>query len=304
MSRYVNPFTDFGFKKLFGEEASKPLLIDFLNSILPQEKQIVNLGFKKLEQSGESENERKAVYDIYCENEKGEKFIIELQKAQQNFFKDRTIFYSTFPIQEQAQKGKWDFELKSVYCIGILDFNFNDYENPDKEVLHLVELKNQQNQVFYDKLKFIYIEMPNFTKEEHELITRLDKWLYFIKHLEDFQDIPLIFKDAIFEEAFAKAEIINLSAEERMIYERNLKIYRDMYNVIDTAFYKGKEEGREEGREEGIAEGKQEGRLEGRMQEKYALLENGLLMNLNIEILSSLTGLSINEILYYINAKR
>ncbi|MET3047565.1 PD-(D/E)XK nuclease family transposase, partial [Flavobacterium covae] len=80
-AKYINPFTDFGFKKIFGEEASKILLIDFLNALLPEYDQIKELSFKNTEQLGQSDLDRKAIYDIYCENEKGEKFIVELQKA-------------------------------------------------------------------------------------------------------------------------------------------------------------------------------------------------------------------------------
>ena len=119
-AKYVNPFTDFGFKKIFGEEASKPLLIDFLNALLPETSKIIDLSFKNTEFLGKTELDRKAVYDIYCENDKGEKFIVELQKAKQNYFRDRTIYYSTFPIQEQAEKGEWNYKLKAVYCVGYL----------------------------------------------------------------------------------------------------------------------------------------------------------------------------------------
>ena len=105
-AKYINPFTDFGFKKIFAEEASKPLLLDFLNAVLPPDDKIKSLTFKKNEQLGQTEFDRKAIYDIFCENQQGEKFIVELQKAKQNYFKDRTIYYSTFPIQEQAEKGE------------------------------------------------------------------------------------------------------------------------------------------------------------------------------------------------------
>ena len=125
-ARYVNPFTDFGFKKIFGEEASKPMLLDFLNSLLPQQKTITTLTFKNTEQIGQTDTDRKAIYDIYCENEHGEKFIVELQKAKQNYFKERTVYYSTFPIREQAEKGDWNYRLNAVYCIGILDFTFDE----------------------------------------------------------------------------------------------------------------------------------------------------------------------------------
>jgi len=125
--RYVNFFTDFGFKRLFGSELTTNCLIDFLNSLLEgQEEPITDLTFKKTEHLGASEIDRKAIFDVYCENAKGEKFIVELQKAKQRYFKDRSIFYSTFPIQEQAQRGDWDFKLKAVYTIAILDFEFDD----------------------------------------------------------------------------------------------------------------------------------------------------------------------------------
>ncbi len=246
-AKYINPFTDFGFKKLFGEEASKPMLIDFLNSLLP-ESNIVDLTFKDKEQLGQTDQDRKAIYDIYCENEKGEKFIVELQKARQKYFKDRTIYYSTFPIQEQAEKGEWNYQLKAVYCIGILDFTFDDYDNePEKsEVIHTVQLKDQHNKPFFEKLKYVYLEMPNFKKTEQELQTRLDEWLYFIKNLEDFQSIPAIFEDEIFIQAFEKAEIAKYSEREFNEYQQSLKYFRDnnatFDYAIETAFDEGKME--------------------------------------------------------------
>ena len=245
-AKYVNPYTDFGFKKIFGEEASKPLLIDFLNAVLPEQNKIIDLTFKNTEQLGLTELDRKAVYDIYCENDKGERFIVELQKAKQNYFKERTIYYSTFPIREQAEKGEWNYSLKAVYCIGILDFTFDDYESePERnEVVHTIKLKNQNNKVFYDKLTFIYLEMPNFSKAEEQLNSRLDKWLYFIKNLEDFQNIPTIFNDEVFEQAFEKAELANFGQTDLDKYENSLKVYRDLKGVIDTAFDDGKVEGK------------------------------------------------------------
>ena len=244
-AKYLNPFTDFGFKKIFGEEASKPLLIDFLNALLPPHRQVAQLSFKNAEQLGCTDADRKAIYDIYCENERGEKFIVELQKAKQNYFKERTVFYATFPIQEQAERGGWDFNLKAVYCIGILDFRFDDYrtEAEKHEVLHTIQLKNQHGRPFYDKLTYLYLEMPNFTLAENQIQTRLDQWLYFIQHLEDFQSIPAIFNDGVFAQAFEKAEIANFGPQEMDRYEDSLKVYRDLNNVIDTAFGDGVIEG-------------------------------------------------------------
>ncbi len=285
-AKYINPFTDFGFKKIFGEEASKPLLLDFLNALLPQQNKIIDLTFKNAEQLGQTEADRKAIFDIYCENKNGEKFIVELQKAKQNYFRERTIYYSTFPIREQAEKGEWNYNLKAVYCVGILDFTFDDYESePEKsEVVHTIKLKNQNGKTFYDKLTYIYLEMPNFKKVEAELKTRLDKWLYFIKHLEDFQTIPTIFKDEVFIQAFEKAELAKFDQTELDSYEDSLKIYRDLKGVIDTAF--------DEGKLQGKLEGKSEGRLERDREIAKALKERGV----STEIISKTTGLSEDEI--------
>ena len=247
-AKFINPFTDFGFKKIFGEEASKPLLLDFLNALLPESDKIVDLTFKNNEQLGETDANRRAVYDIYCENEKGEKFIVELQKAKQNYFRERTLYYATFPIREQAEKGFWDFNMKAVYCIGILDFTFDNqkFDPETSEFKHTIKLKNQNGKTFYEKLTFIYFEMPNFHKEETELETRLDKWLYFIKHLEDFQTIPQSIADEVFKQAFEKAELANLGAVEMDNYEKSLKIFRDLNGAFDTAFSDGKMEGKME----------------------------------------------------------
>ena len=173
--RYINPLTDFGFKKLFGSEPNKALLIDFLNQILPERHRIKDRSYARNEQVGTKKLDRKAIFDLYCIGESGERFIVEMQKAKQNFFQDRSIYYASFPIQEQAQKGVWNYQLEPVYTVGILDFIFDDHRS-DSELLHLVEWKNQRCEVFYDKLKFIYIELPKFTKREEGLETQFDKW--------------------------------------------------------------------------------------------------------------------------------
>lgn len=212
--KYINPLTDFGFKKLFGTEPNKILLIDFLNQILPKRHRIKDLSYSKNEQMGLNELDRKAVFDLYCIGESGERFIVEIQKAKQNYFKDRSIYYSSFPIQEQAKKGEWNYRLEPVYTVGILDFIFDEHKSED-ELLHVVELKNKNCKIFYDKLKFIYIELPKFRKKEDELETQFDKWLFVFRHLSDLQDRPKRLQDKIFERLFEAAEIAKFTPEER-----------------------------------------------------------------------------------------
>lgn len=238
--KYINPLTDFGFKKLFGTEPNKELLIDFLNQVLPNRK-IQDLSYASTEHLGKAEIDRKAIFDLYCIGENGERFIVEMQKAKQNFFKDRSVFYASFPIQEQAKKTEWNYKLDAVYSVGILDFIFDGSES-EPDLLHIVELKDQNCDVFYDKLKFVYIELPKFTKEEDELGSQFDKWLYVFTHLSKLQDRPKSLQERVFKRLFEAAEIAKFSPEEREAYEKSLKYYRDLNNIIDTS----KQEGREE----------------------------------------------------------
>lgn len=291
--KYINFFTDFGFKKLFGSEPNKDLLIDFLNELLKgREKPIKTLTFKKTEHLGASELDRKAIFDIYCESETGERFIVELQKAKQKFFKDRSIFYATFPIQEQAERGDWDFKLKAVYTIGILDFVF-DEDKDDEKFFYDVRLTEQETKkVFCDKLIFLYLEMPKFNKTEKELETHFDKWMFAIKNLSRLEEIPGTLHEDVFERFFEIAEIAHMDDDERSTYESSLKYYRDMNNVVATAKGEGWEEGLEQGIERGIEQGKAEGKAEGKEEVALNCLKQGMAS----DVISQITGLTVEEI--------
>ncbi|MEL6492996.1 MAG: Rpn family recombination-promoting nuclease/putative transposase [Cyanobacteria bacterium J06621_3] len=284
--RYINLLTDFGFKRVFGSEPNKQLLVDFLNTLLPKHHRIQSLSYKSSENLGATPVDRKAVFDIYCQGENGERFIVEIQKAKQNFFKERSVFYASFPIQEQAQKGEWKFELAPVYSIGVLDFVFDDHKN-DSTIVHTVELKDQHCNVFYDKLKFIYIELPKFTKTLEQLETHQDKWLYLLRHLPDLNDQPQPFRDPVFLQLFEIAEIANFSRSEQDSYQNSLKYYRDLNNVVDTAWQEGIEQGIERGIEQGVEQG--------RMEEKRAIARS-LLSQMPVEKIAEITGLAIADI--------
>ncbi len=273
--KYINPFTDYGFKRLFGEEPSKDLLLDFLNELLINEQgRLKDLTYLKSDRLGSAEEERKAIFDLYCENEKGEKFIVEIQKTKQKYFKDRTVYYSTFPIREQAEKGsEWNFELKAVYTIAILDFVFDEDKNEPDKYRYDVKLSDiKTHKIFYDKLTFIYLEMPKFRKEVHELRTHFEKWLFVLRNLNKLERIPKELKENIFEQLFERAEIAKFSPEEVQEYEDSLKIYRDLKNSIDTA--------------------RAEGKIEGKIEIAKKLLHKNMLIEDIIEI----TGLSKEKI--------
>lgn len=235
--RFINLFTDFGFKRVFGQEANKDLLIDFLNQVLPPEYEIEDLTYSKNEHSGAIEEERKAVFDLHCISKKQERFVVELQKAKQKFFKDRTLYYSTFPISEQAQTGKWDFELSPVFMIGILNFSFDDTK--PEEIRHHVMLRNEHCEVFYDKLHFIYLEVVKFTKTLAECTTRFEKWLWIFKNLPALREIPEELMGDMLLKVFKIAELAKMNPLEQEAYERSLKYLRDVHNIADTAHEEG-----------------------------------------------------------------
>lgn len=248
--RYVNFYTDFAFKKLFGTDVNKDLLISFLNSLLQGREEINDITYLNTEHLGTQEYDRRAVFDVYCKNSQGEYFLVEMQKGEQQFFKDRSIYYSTFAIREQAPRGEWDYGLKGIYTIGILNFCFDHTNSSYYHEVKLLDTKTKE--VFYDKLTFIYLEMPKFTKTEEELDTLFDKWMYAIRNLASLMERPRALQEKVFSHLFEVAEIASFDRKERYEYEESLKVYRDWYSVMKTAEEKGLAKGLEKGLKQGL----------------------------------------------------
>lgn len=242
MSRYLDPKTDFGFKRLFAQEDSKDILKQFLFDVLKLTHPIEELTHIPNEQLPQSADERIGVYDVYCKDVIGQGFIVEIQRANQTFIRDRVLSYSTFPIIHQAKKGtSWQFELMSIYCIAIVNFSIDT----DADYLRRVQLMDTNDKtVFYDKLTYVYIELPKFNKTLHEIGNEADKWIYLLKNMPELQDIPAELANEPFPQAFEMAEQSALSPSERLLYEASLKSARDTYAEIMTARREGIEEGR------------------------------------------------------------
>lgn len=288
IDRYVNFYTDFAFKKLFGTEMNKDLLISFLNALLQGREVVLDVNYLNTEHLGTQEYDRRAVFDVYCKNDKGEVFLVEMQKGEQQFFKDRSIYYSTFAIREQAPRGEWNYELKGVYTIGILNFCFD--KEREGNYYHEVKLMDTATkEVFYDKLVFIYLEMPKFTKQENELESLFDKWLYVIRNLAALMERPRVLQEKVFAHLFEAAEIAKFSRVERYEYEESLKAYRDWFSVMATAELRGEERGKEKGLKEGL----EKGRIEERLRNARGLKARGV----DADIIAQVTGLSEDDIL-------
>ena len=239
--RYISLLTDFGFKRIFGTKPNKDLLIDFLNSLFNGEQVVKDVTFLNSEHVGDVHTDRKAIFDVYCENEHGEKFIVEMQNAYQTYFKDRSLYYATFPIREQAQKGDgWNYKLKHVYVVALLNYDMSDPAFSDNTINHDIGLLDKQtHRVFNDKLTFKYVEISKFNKRIEELETNYDKWLFVLQNLSRLDRQPEYLKTAVFNRLFAEAEIAKFTRTELREYEDSLKAYRDIKNSLDSAEEKG-----------------------------------------------------------------
>ncbi|MFO7641379.1 MAG: Rpn family recombination-promoting nuclease/putative transposase, partial [Candidatus Competibacteraceae bacterium] len=232
--RYVDPLTDFGFKKIFSEPPGQPLLVSLLNDVLALPEPVARVRVRNLEQLPDAPAQRRMVYDLLCVDQLKRAILVEVQRAGQTYFKDRTLFYASHLVRRQGQAGtEWNYRLRPVYVIAILNAVLS------KTVLRRVTLKDEANEVFYDKFGLVFIELPCFTKTVDQLDTHLDQWLYFLKHAGELEVMPTIFKGDVIERAFTMAELYAMSEEDRERYQDELKHYRDVMNMLDTAREQG-----------------------------------------------------------------
>jgi predicted transposase/invertase (TIGR01784 family) len=236
--KYIDPLVDFAFKKIFGSEPNKDLLMDFLNQVFRGRKHIVDLVYNKNEHPGDLKNEGAAIFDLLCTGANGERFLIEVQRAKQGYFKERALFYTSRLISDDAPKGNrnaWGYNIAEVYFIALLeDFTLED--SPAGVYLHDICLCNRDTgEIFYDKLGYTYIELSKFVKGEDNLETDLDKWLYVLKNISRMDKIPVYLRKPIFEKLFTIAAYTNLTKEEKVMYDNSMKYKWDNQNVLDYA---------------------------------------------------------------------
>ena len=283
--RYISLLTDFGFKRIFGTKPNKDLLINFLNSLFDGLQVIKDVKYLNSEHVGDVFAERKPIFDVYCENEHGEKFIVEMQNAY-------------FPIREQAPKGaEWNFQHEHVYTVALLNFDLKEEAFDKNDINHDVGLLDKKTfKVFKDKLSFKYVEIAKFNKTEEELDTLYDKWLYVLKNLSRLDKRPAALKEKVFTKLFEEAEIAKFTPTELKEYEDSLKAYRDVKNSIDTALEKGREEGMAEGMAKGMEKGMAKGMAKGMEKEKQSTARRLLSMGLSEEQVSTATELPLEVI--------
>lgn len=273
MCRFINPFIDYGFKKLFATENNKDILISFLNAVIEDnDDPIVDLTYKNVELIGEFNGSRDSYLDAYCETSSGRQFIVEMQNSWQPFFRDRTLYYAAKAIANQAVKDdptkrelsekkekkkamKWDYHLKEVFVIAVMNFNFPKKEYKPDDYHHKIMLTDlDDNHVFYDKLTLIYLEMRKIGKAKLDMSRPLDRWLEVLYRLWGEEECPPEIDEPVFKKLYREAEYARFTPEQQLTYERSWKRELDIYNQIEGGRILGREEGREEGRKEACIE--------------------------------------------------
>lgn len=250
--------------------------------------------YNKNEHPGDLKDEGAAIFDLLCTGDKGEQFLIEVQRGRQGFFKERALFYTSRLISGQAPKGNrsaWAYNIAEVYLIALLeDFTLED--SAANEYLHDICLCNRDTgKIFYDKLGYTYIELRNFVKTDSQLETDLDKWLYVLKNMSRMNKIPVYLRKPIFEKLFSIAEYTNLTKEEKAMYDSSLKYKWDNQNVLD---YTVKEAVREAVKE-ADTKAREEERIKA-FEERKAIARELKKEGLAIAFIAKTTKLSIEEI--------
>ncbi len=289
MSKFIYPFTDWGFKHIFGK---KEFLINFLNSLLEGEHVITDIRYLNNERQPEQISLRKVIYDIFCETDTGEHIIVEMQNRWQEHFRDRALYYQAVSIAGQGLKSsEWDYHLTAVYGVFFVNFLL-DKDSSGHFCKDVRLIDRYTGQVFNPKFRQIYIELPRFVKQEKDCENYFEYWIYNLINMNKMEEIS--FKDK--QEIFARLEKIasqaNLSPEERARYEEERKRYNDYFNTLASARKLGHMDGFEEGHKEGLEKGIEKGQAEEKLRNARRFKELGV----GAEIINQATGLSLEEI--------
>ena len=272
-NRYINLLTDYGFKRVFGDEE---VMTAFLTDLLQPKSPIIGITFLDKELDGLSQYERGVVYDLLCRTEDGGEFIVEMQNRSQPHFADRILYYLSRSLSSQVERGdkEWDFSLKPVYCICFLNFHLKGFKPRTQRT---VQLKVEETEeVFSDKLKVFTLELPDYRSMcEEDSKTQIDYWLYNIANLETMTtNIPFQQQQPVFGKVGNIAELVRMTPDELKLYNISIDTYRTNLSIMRNERAEGMAEGMVKGMEKGRAEGMAEGMAKERAKAESEKLES------------------------------
>lgn len=311
---FIYPLADFSFKRIFGTESNKELLIAFLNQTLSSDSGVItDVSYLPQEQIGNSRFEKDVIFDIYCTNQSGDHFIIEMQRSKQHFFANRVISYVSRAISNSLRKGDRHYNFPTVYSVNLLDFQ-PDVFPENEEYFWKVMLKDEANRIFSRKLLLFFFKLSNFAAQPKESRKHFEsgmvKWLYYLKNIQNMSEQDLKNEEEpVFRKLLEECKYSNLNNMEQEEYRKSLLEYEGIRDAIECAredaakenleqgLQQGREEGEAKGRAEGLTEGLAEGEAKGRAEAKLAMAKSMLEKGIDIESIISITGLTVEEII-------
>ncbi|WP_031431149.1 Rpn family recombination-promoting nuclease/putative transposase [Methylomicrobium agile] len=298
----INPRVDFAFKKLFGSEENKDLLMSLINAIVSEEDRVADIELKNPYNLADYQAGKISILDIKAKSEKGRWYNIEMQISEDYYFDKRAIYYWAKLVTEQLSEGMMFKELKKTISINILDFNFVPDIDEFHNIYKIINTATGKDDKLHDVFELHYIELRKFTKTGAQIVTALDRWSTFLTkaHQLDKHKIP---KELAEDRAIVKAVSAvdrMFDEDERKIYEVRMQALAEVESKIASAMDKGLELGKAKGREEGRAEGKEQGRAEGKEEGLYEAKKQIALKlhasGMDQDAIANLTGLSKPDI--------
>ena len=297
--RYINPLTDFGFKKIFGD---KEIMLAFLTDLLQPQSPISDITFIDKELPEDMEQIRGVIYDLHCRTADGKEFIVEMQNKRQQFFGDRIVYYLSRSVSSQVRRGKagWDYNLMPVYGVFFLNFHIPGLS---PRAVRTVQMQvAETGEIFSDTMKAYTLELPQFRNKPLDCATtKIEYWLYIIANMENMTDsLPFQQQQPIFNRVGNISELVQMDEEERAKYNISLDTYLSnlavMKNERREGMMEGLKKGMKKGREEGLKEGREEGLKKGMMEEKLNNARNLKAAGVPVELIASSLGMTVEEV--------
>ena len=270
--KYADLLNDEVFKLVFGRESTKDVMIEFLNQVILDRK-IVDLEFIDKEMHPIERDAKGTVYDMFCKTDDGSRIIVEVQRRKQPFYPERALYYSTFQIQRQVEAGAEYYDFLPVYVVSILDFKMDD--DPDANAVRTAYrlYEEASHKLLTDRVTFIFIELPKFTKTVEELDGNILEGMYFcFKNMTELESRPEVLDHQIFTKIFDVTELYNMDQDTRDKVLENMTTERDLRNQMTYA------------------------REEGHVEERAKNAKNLRDLGVDPEIIAKATGLTVEEI--------
>lgn len=283
LSKFLDPKNDFAFRRIFGSERNKDILIHFLNDMITfkESSPIVDVTFLKTNQDPEIASQKTSIVDILCKDTKGNQYIVEMQVAKEKGFTKRAQYYAAKAYVGQAAIGGEYHNLKEIIFLAISDFIM--FPNKDSFKSDHVILDRNSHENDLKDFSFTFLELPKFNQTIDELDNITSKWMYFLKHADDTsesQSAQIIGGDPIIERAYQELNRFSWNEEELRTYDQTEKYEGSYIASMAQKFDEGKAEGEQIGIE----------------KEKIEIAKTMLQKSMDAQTIAEITGLLIEEI--------